>query len=116
MRAALRTLVIIVKSSCTGCQASKPFLARLVTETRGIANSRVALLVAQIELEERAFARDIGLTEQEVHSLDLNSLKVQRVPTMVVVDSRGTIRFAHEDPPTTVDDPRLLAVFREALK
>jgi hypothetical protein len=42
-------------------------------------------------LEER-----IGLTADETLELDLSSYRVRVVPTAVLVDREGTVRFVHE--------------------
>jgi len=113
---ASHTLVVVARSSCGGCQAAKPFLGELVAGMRRVAGSRVALVVERSDAVEQAFAREIGIAPGEVVPLDVQRFNVRRVPTVLVVDGAGTIRFSHENAPVAAEQAALLAKYREALR
>jgi hypothetical protein len=111
-----RTLLVIARSSCGGCQAAKPWLRDLVDEARRAGPVRVALLVEKPEPAEHAFAREIGVAPEDVVAVELTRFKVRRVPTILLVDGGGAIRFSHEDAPDAPGVAALLATYREALR
>lgn len=113
---ASRTLLVMVKTSCGDCQAAKPFLGQLVGELKRVDRSRAALVVMQSGEEEHAFAREIGLSPAQVVQLDLSRFSVQAVPTVLVVDGTGAIRFSLENAPSAGEQPALVAQYRDALK
>jgi len=111
-----RTLLIVARSACSGCQAAKPFLGQLVTEMRRVAGARVALVVRQSSDAEQAFATELGVSHDEVVALDLTRFKLRRVPTVLVVDAGGAVRFLHEDAPIASEQDALVARYRDALR
>jgi hypothetical protein len=113
---AARTLIVVSRSTCGGCQTSKPFLSRLVAEMRRVDRARVALVVEHSSEAEQAFATEIGVASAEVVELDVTRFKVRRVPTVLVVDAGGAIRFSHEDAPVPGEQDALLARYRDALR
>jgi hypothetical protein len=49
--------------------------------------------------DEALYARELGLDETQLLRLDLKSLQVRRVPTLVVLDRQGIVRFSWEGVP-----------------
>jgi hypothetical protein len=45
---------------------------------------------------ELAFARGLGLVDGQVAPVDLRTLRLRRVPTIVLVDRHGAIHYALE--------------------
>jgi hypothetical protein len=52
---------------------------------------------------EQQFARDIGLDERQVVPLDLTTLRVRGVPTVLLVDTAGKILAVTEGAPKPSD-------------
>jgi hypothetical protein len=90
------TLVVFARSTCAVCRSSVPFLATLV---RKAAASGVAVRLmssAPVAPDERAFAETWGLDPAAIIGVDLRSMRVKHVPTVVLVDREGEIHFARE--------------------
>jgi hypothetical protein len=90
------TLILFARSTCAVCQRLVPFFRRLVdgAEKSGI---HVRLVSASpLNPAELAFARALGLGDDDVAPVDVKSLRLQRVPTIVLVDQRGEIHYARE--------------------
>lgn len=113
---ASRTLLIIARSDCGDCQAAKPLLTQLVRENRRLERSRVALVVRRSTEAEQAFASDIDVSDSEIVALEFADFRVKRVPTVLVVDGAGMIRFAHENAVPASEHEAFLAQYRDALK
>lgn len=96
--ASRRTVFIFARSSCPACQRSKGQMGALVRDLAAAPGVRVTMLHPRGGLaeDERAFAREIGLNDDARVAVDAEHLKVQRVPTIVVVDETGTILDSHE--------------------
>lgn len=93
---AAHTLVIFGRSGCGVCQRMKPLLTDMVARV-GRAPSMAAVLVTSAsDLDaEVQFARDIGLTADDVNPLDLGTLRLKLVPTVVIVNRHGEVQFVH---------------------
>jgi hypothetical protein len=114
-RSAPLTLVIVSRSSCGACQDAKPFFATLVSELKRARDSQTLLLTEQPAGEERVFAVDVGIPEDHVRSMDLRGLRVRRVPTLLLVDASGGIRFVKEGAPKAAEQEDWLREFRAAV-
>jgi hypothetical protein len=62
--------------------------------------------------DEVAYVREIGLTEAGLVSMSLGGLRLKVVPTLVVVDRSGTVRFASEGVPSASTQGELLSTIR----
>jgi thioredoxin-related protein len=90
------TLLIFARSTCEVCQRSAGFLRRLAGET-AVAGGTVRLVSSTPVVEsELAFARGLGLVDGQVAPVDLRTLRLRRVPTIVLVDRHGAIHYALE--------------------
>jgi hypothetical protein len=90
------TLLIFARSTCDVCQRSAKFLSRLADQAAG-AGAEVRLVSgAPVVESELAFARALGLSDAQVAPVDLKTVRVRRVPTIVLVDRRGEIHYARE--------------------
>lgn len=91
-----KTLVLFLRESCAVCQTEAPHLAELVRRV-GIDSTSVASVVvtgsARVEAEREFAARFKGASHRQVPFEDL---KVQTVPTVVLVDRHGVVLFAQE--------------------
>src|SRR5262249_17486280 len=95
-------------STCAACQSSRWFLATLVSEA---AESGVAVRLlsdAPAGEGELAFAGALGLDPAAVVPVNLRTLRVRRVPTIVLVDQNGEIHYAREGAMPGADQQDLL--------
>lgn len=91
------TLVVFARSSCAASERSAAFLKRLVTTVGAAPNVRVRLLTAApASPQELDFARRLGLDATQVTAVDLSTLRVRQVPSLVLVDGHGEIHYARE--------------------
>jgi hypothetical protein len=90
------TLLIFARSTCEVCQRSSPFLRALAAEAAQ-AGVGVRLLSSDpVPQNERMFAGALGLADAQVVPVDLKTLRLRRVPTILLVDRQGAIRYARE--------------------
>lgn len=95
------TLLIFSRSDCGACLGAVPVLERVVRELRDTGEFEVSLIARLATPEdELAYAERLGIPPSHVFPQDLDSLRVERVPTLLVVDASGSIRFAQEGAPT----------------
>lgn len=90
------TLVVFARNTCAVCRSAAPFLARAVTEA---ARSGVAVRLlsgAAAQEDELVYARLLGLDDSALLPVDFKTIRVRRVPTVVLVDRTGEIHYARE--------------------
>ena len=88
-----RTVIIFARSSCASCQQMKPARARLTAALATSPSVAVAILAPDADPDgERQFARDIGRADA-LWLVEINRLRVTVVPTVLVVDREGIVRF-----------------------
>lgn len=109
--AAPLTLLLFTRSDCRACQAGKPALSGLIGMLHDRTTVRVVMIVNQgTEAAERQYLHEIGLDEGGLAGVDFSALRVQRVPTMVLVDRQGNVRYYLEGPPSALDHAELLRI------
>ena len=92
-----RTVLVFGRSSCGACERAKPMLSSAIREVTRESSVSVAMVAgAGATAADRQFARDLGIPEDRFFTLDVQSLKLERVPTLVLVDQRGTVLFERE--------------------
>lgn len=105
------TLLLFSRAGCGSCQAAKPALASLVDRLADRPGVRTLLIArAGAEQEEREYLRDIGLDEGRLVGVDFSTLRLRRVPTIVLVDRRGEVRYSLEGIPTAVEQDALIRI------
>ena len=103
------TLLLFTRSSCGTCQRAMPALATLATALRDRGTVRLTMVVAEgTQADERNYLHDIGLTDRHLAAVDFRTLRLQRVPTMVLVDRTGRVLYSLEGEPTAADQTELL--------
>jgi len=102
------TLAIFFRSDCGACARIKPFLVRLAARDDGAAVRVVAVTGAGNRADALAFAKQIGLGESGLVMMDLGSLRLRRVPTVVLMDRSGVIQAALEGIPSSQEEEKLL--------
>ena len=95
-RGSRRTVIIFVQDWCEACRKAKPIFAELSRNISTIEGVRMVLVPpGGYSAEEIRYAQDIGLAATAVEHLRGEAVRVQIVPTLVVVDNTGQILFAH---------------------
>ena len=103
------TLLVFTRSSCGICQRARPALATLAIALRDHAAVGVRMVVAEgTQADERKYLHDIGLTDSHLAAVDFRTLRLQRLPTTVLVDRTGRVLYALEGEPTASDRMQLL--------
>ena len=88
------TVILFARSSCAACQSSKSILKHVVELVHEQPGVRVVMCaVTGVNDDERAYAEDIGLRRTEVIACPVQQLRLQVVPTLLVLDRSGSIRF-----------------------
>ena len=91
------TVLIFARSTCGACQRATTELAAVVARLRTIASVRITLVAAANRADdELAFARAIGLNGDERTTIAVTGLRLRVVPTVLVVDRAGVIRYSSE--------------------
>jgi hypothetical protein len=62
------------------------------------------------ESAEREYLREIGLDDSRLVAVDFATLRVARVPTVVLVDRRGEVRYTLEGIPTAGEQDALIRI------
>jgi hypothetical protein len=102
------TLLIFARSTCDVCQRSAKFLSRLAGQTAGAGAGVRLVSSAPVVASELAFARALGLSDAQVAPVDLKTVRVRRVPTIVLVDRHGEIHYAREGAVSTSDQEAVI--------
>jgi hypothetical protein len=90
-QASTPTLAVFLRGSCPTCADSAPLLRRLAAEYAD-RPERILFVIGDSALErDRAFVAELGA--ERVAEVDFRQLRLARVPTIVVFDSRGIITF-----------------------
>jgi hypothetical protein len=110
------TAVLFLRHSCGACQAAVPQFRRIV-DRAGAKNVSVIAVTLRSdrrldEDQDRSFARELGLTDSQIHVSDAGTLRLRRVPTMLLVTSDGRIVYHAAGAITSSDIDRLLGASR----
>jgi len=91
------TLFIFARSTCSSCQRAQPVLAAAVHALRATPGVAIRLVPTRApDADELGYARAIGLREADVTPVTMAQLRLRVVPTVVLVDREGRIRFSVE--------------------
>jgi hypothetical protein len=90
------TLLIFARSTCEVCQRSSGFLRRLAGESASAGMGVRLISSTPLAESELVFARVLGLADGQVAPVDLKTLRLRRVPTIVLADRQGAIHYARE--------------------
>jgi thioredoxin-related protein len=87
-----RTVLLVVRSSCTFCSQSMPFYKRLaeLRTKNGTSFHVVALTTEPIATGERYFSKN-GISLDAVASYTDGEIRVRATPTLIVVDRHGRV-------------------------
>lgn len=98
-----QTLVIFVRESCSVCRAEADGLAKIAATLKELPSPLPTVVVTgsnDVEADS-AFARSFGQIRHE--HVAFSRLKLQVVPTIVLVDRQGTVLYAREGRSKTTD-------------
>ena len=87
-----RTLVLAISTRCHFCTDSAPFFQRLSKEKP--ANTKVLAVLPQAVDESQKYLEKEGVRVDDVRQAQLDSIKVSGTPTLLLVDSAGTVAEA----------------------
>jgi thiol-disulfide isomerase/thioredoxin len=107
------TLLIFARSTCSACQSAKPAFAAIAMQVDAIPEAGVRVVTSSSGgRDERAYARDLGLTDTQFVTISFDGLRLKVVPTVILVDQRGVVRFTSEGVPSAAQRDELLAAAR----
>jgi thiol-disulfide isomerase/thioredoxin len=102
------TLLLFFRSGCGACERIKSFLSKLAARNNGTTVRVVAVTGPQSRESSVAFARQIGLDEAHLATVDVTKLRLKTVPAWVLVDRSGQIHAAFEGIPSPGEQDQLL--------
>jgi thiol-disulfide isomerase/thioredoxin len=109
------TTVFFVRSSCGACREAVPIFQTLVREIAGHPSWRALVVTDRRDRNAATYAELLGARQADVIQVDFATLRLRRVPTVVVVDGSGLVRFAHEGPPDPSGESTLVAAVLEKM-
>jgi hypothetical protein len=111
---ATTTLLIFARSSCSACEGARPVLTDLVAAMRSRSKAGVRFLPTDgLSPADADFARALGLDDSQIAPVDIKSLRLRVVPTVVVVDQQGIVRSAWQPPQPLTELSSLLSGLNE---
>jgi thiol-disulfide isomerase/thioredoxin len=103
------TVVLFARSSCGACKSAKPLFKKLVANIERRSSARVVMIAPMANRQDEVtYAKELGLDETQLLQLDLKDLRLRRVPTVVLLDQRGIVRYTREGAPLAADQEEFL--------
>jgi thiol-disulfide isomerase/thioredoxin len=103
------TVVLFARSTCAFCQRAKPLFTKLVADLAESHSARMVMVSSPSGgTGDVDYAKSVGLEADQLVVLDPVSLRLKTVPTLVLVDRQGQVRYSHEGMPTAADLEELL--------
>ena len=94
------TALLFVRANCAVCQETKAMYADVVRAVKATPGARVlAVIGVPVRPEDAAYASELGLGATEQMPVDLASLRLRRVPTLIIVNRDGLIIRSWEGAP-----------------
>jgi hypothetical protein len=111
-----RTAVFIVRHDCAACVSAQPTLASYVDHLQA---QKVPVLVVADNRDpaaEAIYARRLGVEQNALVVLDLASLDATYVPSILVVDASGVVRFVRAGSVAELEREPVLRSILEAVR
>lgn len=108
IRPGIRTVVIFGRSSCQACVASKALHQQVAAAARATSSQVLWVSTAPDDKAEMLHGLELGLNRDEVRVLPAQSLRLMRVPTIVIVDTKGIVMGSWEGTVPTDEHEKLL--------
>lgn len=83
-----KTLLLALSTTCHFCTQSGPFYQRVVKEH---GDAQLVVLVPQAVEEGQAYLKRLGVSIDDVRQVPFDDLGLQGTPTLVLVDSNGSV-------------------------
>lgn len=91
-----RTLLIFGRSSCVGCQRAKPLFRAAASQVRGYDRWAVHLIsTGHLPEDEESYRAELD-ANIPMQLVDAATLRLRRVPSLIVVDTAGTVLMSRE--------------------
>jgi thioredoxin-related protein len=88
-----RTLLVVVRSDCRYCTASKPFYAELLKRERATLRAVRVFLVAPLnDVNFPSYLADLPFANDRRLQVSTDSLGVNGTPTLLLVDRNGRVK------------------------
>ena len=105
------TVVIFARDTCAACQRSQVLFAKATADLAAEPSVHVVMMTtAPNRSGDLDYARAIGLDEHRLIPLDATHLRLKLVPTLVLVDRYGEVRYSHEGVPSPADIHELVRI------
>jgi hypothetical protein len=102
------TLLLFVRSNCPACQTAKGPATRTAAELRRRGIPTLVIAGGQQPEGESEYVRSLALDASQLVTLDLTKLRVQVVPTFVLVNNSGEVRYTKQGVPSALDEAALI--------
>jgi len=106
-----RTLVLAISTRCHFCTDSAPFFQRISKERP--ASTKLLAVLPQTVDESRKYLDQEGVRVDDVKQAQLDSIKVSGTPTLLLVDSAGTVAEAWVGKLEATQEEDVLKVLRK---
>ena len=91
-RSATQTMLIVMSVTCNYCQESTPFYRRLIEAAQQRSKElRLVMVFPNPAAEVKTYMEQQHLSAEAVSGADLKALKVTATPTIILVDSSGSV-------------------------
>ena len=106
------TLFVFVRGNCPSCERSRPMFKDIADQVRGT-SARMVIVVSRVRAEhDSEYASAVGLPPSAVAAVDFDTIQLRAVPTMVLVNRSGAVRYALQGAPTDGQRDELLQLVR----
>lgn len=86
-----QTLLLLLQKGCHFCDESAPFYQKLVGATEGRNEVRLVAVLPQGLMEAKGYLNHLGLAIDDVRVAIPDSLGAKGTPTLILVNSAGTV-------------------------
>lgn len=86
-----QTLLLVLSTKCNYCTVSAPFYRRLVDQSALSRNTRLIALFPQTIDESKAYLATHNVAIETLQQVPLASLGVKGTPTLILVDTNGSV-------------------------
>jgi thioredoxin-related protein len=106
------TLLVFTRSNCAACQAAKPALKNIAGHLKATPAQMILVVGSPDASSEIGYASEIGLDRTRIAGVNLTALRLQSVPTLVLVSRSGEVLYTTEGPPSDQQQQELFQVVR----
>ena len=107
------TILLFARSTCGVCQRAAPTFAAMFGSARANPRSSIRLISNGASHEDEvSYAHRVGLGEADMRAVDVTPLRLRLVPTLVLLDRQGTVRYASEGVPTAAQQDEFARVLK----